>query len=63
MFIPTQDILSTKVEGESKVKKVMSLGEILLPHTAPKGREVIVRDTDALRADWEAFLIALVKVS
>ena len=45
------------------MKNVMTLAQNVLPHTAPQGRDVIVRDTEALRADWEAFILALAKVS
>lgn len=58
-----QDILTTKVEGEPKVKEVLAMAEKVLPHTAPQGKEVISRETEALRADWEAFIMALEKVS
>ncbi|RUS81756.1 hypothetical protein EGW08_010510, partial [Elysia chlorotica] len=30
-------------------------------HTAPQGKEIIARDTEALKADWEAFIKALAK--
>nr|KAG5692778.1 hypothetical protein BaRGS_009394 [Batillaria attramentaria] len=56
-----QDILATKMEGEPKVKNVISLAQKVLPHTAPQGRDVVTRDTEALRADWEAFIMALAK--
>ncbi|KAL8590280.1 hypothetical protein ACOMHN_006396 [Nucella lapillus] len=56
-----QDILATKMEGEPKVQNVVSLAQNVLPKTAPQGRDVIVRDTQALRADWEAFMLALAK--
>ncbi|KAK7104412.1 hypothetical protein V1264_019133 [Littorina saxatilis] len=56
-----QDILATKMEGEPKVKNVISLAQKVLPHTAPQGRDVVMRDTEALRADWEAFIMALAK--
>ncbi|XP_041353316.1 nesprin-1-like isoform X4 [Gigantopelta aegis] len=55
------DILATRMEGEPKVKNVVVLAEKVLPHTAPQGKEIIVRETDALRADWEAFISALAK--
>ena len=58
-----QDILSTKLEGEPKVKEVLDLAGKVLPHTAPQGKEIITRDTEALKADWEAFIKALAKVS
>ena len=51
------------MEGEPKVKNVITLAQKVLPHTAPQGRDVITRDTEALRADWEAFIMALAKVS
>lgn len=51
------------MEGEPKVKNVIILAQKVLPNTAPQGRDVIARDTDALRADWEAFIMALAKVS
>ncbi|XP_025103982.1 nesprin-1-like isoform X4 [Pomacea canaliculata] len=56
-----QDILATKMEGEPKVKNVITLAQKILPNTAPQGREVIMRDADALRVDWEAFIMALAK--
>ncbi|ESO86156.1 hypothetical protein LOTGIDRAFT_167389 [Lottia gigantea] len=56
-----QDILATKLEGEPKVNNVMKLAEKVLPNTAPQGKDIIVRETDALREDWEAFMTALVK--
>ncbi|XP_076463750.1 muscle-specific protein 300 kDa-like isoform X7 [Babylonia areolata] len=56
-----QDILETKMEGEPKVQHVISLAQNVLPHTAPQGRDVIIRDSDALRNDWEAFMLALAK--
>ena len=58
----TQDILATKMEGEPKVKNIVALAEKVLPNTAPQGKESIVRETEALRADWEAFVTALQKV-
>ncbi|CAL1544282.1 unnamed protein product [Lymnaea stagnalis] len=56
-----QDILTTKLEGEPKVKEVIELADQVLPHTAPQGKEIIARDTEALRAEWEAFIKALAK--
>ncbi|KAK6181528.1 hypothetical protein SNE40_009363 [Patella caerulea] len=56
-----QDILATKMEGEPKVKNVINLAEKVLPNTALQGKDIIVRETDALREDWEAFMTALVK--
>lgn len=50
------------MEGEPKVKNVITLAQKILPNTAPQGREVIMRDADALRVDWEAFIMALAKV-
>ena len=57
-----QDILATKMEGEPKVKNIVALSDKVLPNTAPQGKDIIVRETDALRADWEAFVTALQKV-
>lgn len=57
-----QDILTTKMEGEPKVKEVIELADQVLPHTAAQGREVITRDTEALKAEWEAFIKAMAKV-
>ncbi|KAH9507320.1 hypothetical protein Btru_056905, partial [Bulinus truncatus] len=56
-----QDILTTRKEGEPKVKKVLELAEQVLPHTAAQGKEVIMRETEALKDDWEAFIKALTK--
>lgn len=50
------------MEGEPKVKNVMEFAEKVLPNTAPQGKDIIVRDTQALKADWEAFVTALAKV-
>ena len=50
------------MEGEPKVKNIVALAEKVLPNTAPQGKDIIVRETDALRADWEAFVTALQKV-
>ena len=50
------------MEGEPKVKQVLELSQQVLPHTAPQGKDIITRDTDALKADWEAFIRALGKV-
>lgn len=44
------------------MKNVITLAQKILPNTAPQGREVIMRDADALRVDWEAFIMALAKV-
>lgn len=57
-----KDILATKMEGEPKVKNIVALAEKVLPNTAPQGKDSIVRETEALRADWEAFVTALQKV-
>lgn len=57
-----KDILATKMEGEPKVKNVLQLAERVLPSTVPQGKEIVVRETDALRSDWEAFVTALTKV-
>ena len=51
------------MEGEPKVKNIVALAEKVLPNTAPQGKDIIVRETDALRADWEAFVTALQKVN
>ncbi len=51
------------MEGEPKVGQVLELSQAVLPHTAPQGCQVITRDTDALKADWDAFINALAKVS
>ncbi|KAL5008450.1 hypothetical protein ScPMuIL_014031 [Solemya velum] len=56
-----QDILATKMEGEPKVKNVIALAESVLPNTAPQGKDNIVRETEAIRSDWEAFVTALGK--
>lgn len=50
------------MEGEPKVKNIVALAEKVLPNTAPQGKDSIVRETEALRADWEAFVTALQKV-
>ncbi|KAJ8309206.1 hypothetical protein KUTeg_014080 [Tegillarca granosa] len=55
------DIVATKMEGEPKVKHVIALAEKVLPNTAPQGKDIIMRETDALRSDWEAFVNALQK--
>lgn len=55
--------MATKMEGEPKVKNVISLAERVLPSTAPQGKDIIMRETDALRDDWDAFVNALQKVS
>ncbi|KAK0046935.1 nesprin-1, partial [Biomphalaria pfeifferi] len=55
------DILTTKTEGEPKVKRVLELADQILPHTAAQGKEVILRETEALKDDWEAFIKALTK--
>ena len=62
IFFYFQDILATKMEGEPKVKNIVALSDKVLPNTAPQGKDIIVRETDALRADWEAFVTALQKV-
>jgi len=62
MLLLWQDILATKMEGEPKVKNIVALAEKVLPNTAPQGKDSIVRETEALRADWEAFVTALQKV-
>ncbi|KAL3874932.1 hypothetical protein ACJMK2_037884 [Sinanodonta woodiana] len=49
------------MEGEPKVKNIIALAEKVLPNTAPQGKDIIVRETEALRADWEAFVTALQK--
>jgi hypothetical protein len=51
------------MEGEPKVKNIVALAEKVLPNTAPQGKDSIVRETEALRADWEAFVTALQKVN
>lgn len=53
----------TKVEDESRVKEVIELSEQVLTHTAISGKEVIVRDKDALNAKWQAYNASLTKVS
>jgi len=63
VFLLLQDIVTTKMEGEPKVKNVVSLAEKILPGTAPQGKEIIMRETDALKDDWEAFVNALQKVA
>ena len=50
------------MEGEPKVKNIVALADKVLPNTAPQGKDIIVRETDALKADWEAFVTALQKV-
>lgn len=50
------------MEGEPKVKNCISLAERVLPSTAPQGKDIINRETDALRDDWDAFVNALQKV-
>lgn len=57
-----QDLSSAKTEGEPKIEKVLQLAEKVLPNTAPPGKEVVVKETDSLRADWDAFGMALTKV-
>lgn len=54
--------MATKMEGEPKVKNVIGLAERVLPSTAPQGKDIIMRETDALRDDWDAFVNALQKV-
>lgn len=62
LYFLLKDILATKMEGEPKVKNIVALAEKVLPNTAPQGKDSIVRETEALRADWEAFVTALQKV-
>ncbi|KAK3090120.1 hypothetical protein FSP39_009339 [Pinctada imbricata] len=55
------DIVATKMEGEPKVRNVVELSERVLPNTAPQGKDIVMRETDALKHDWEAFVNALQK--
>lgn len=50
------------MEGEPKVRNVLELAEKVIPNTAPQGKEIVMRETDALHRDWEAFVNALQKV-
>ncbi len=50
------------MEGEPRVKNVAQLAEKVLPNTAPQGKDIIRRETEALKDDWEAFITALAKV-
>ena len=50
------------MEGEPKVRNVVELSEKVLPNTAPQGKDIVMRETDALKHDWEAFVSALQKV-
>ena len=54
--------MATKMEGEPKVRNVVELSEKVLPNTAPQGKDIVMRETDALKHDWEAFVSALQKV-
>ena len=58
-----QDIVATKMEGEPKVKNVMALSQKVLPNTAHQGKDIVMRETDALKDDWDAFVNALQKVN
>lgn len=57
-----EDILIAKTEGEPRVREVVELSRKILPHTAPEGINVITKETEALKADWEAFSAVLAKV-
>lgn len=50
------------MEGEPKVRNVLELASKVIPNTAPQGKEIVMRETDALHQDWEAFVNALQKV-
>ena len=49
-------------EGEPKIKNVIQLSEKVLPDTAEPGKEVIVRERDALKDDWSAFVSTVARV-
>lgn len=50
-------------EGEPKIKNVIQLSEKVLPATAEPGKEVIIRERDALKDDWSAFVSTVAEVS
>ena len=55
MILHLQDIVTVENEGEPKVTEVTSLSESVLPGTASHGKEIIHRETESLRQDWEQF--------
>ena len=50
------------MEGEPKVRNVLELADKVIPNTAPQGKDIVMKETDALHRDWEAFVNALQKV-
>ena len=51
-----------KAEGEPKVNQVVTLSEAVVPNTATRGQEMVNREVDRLKGDWDSFLASLVQV-
>ena len=48
-----QDINQTRLDGEPRISQVVSLGDIVIPGTAPQGKELLQREATVLRQDWD----------
>ena len=51
-----------KAEGEPKINNVVTMSGDVVPNTATRGQEMINRDVDKLKADWDDFMTMLVQV-
>ena len=58
-----QDLDRLRAEGEPRVSTVVRHSERVIPNTASHGKEVLLRDVDSLRNNWESFLTSLQQVS
>ena len=54
---------SCQSDGDEKVKTVAALSEQVLPNTSSHGKNQILRDVDALKAEWQTLSTSLVQVS
>ena len=61
-YFLAQDLEQLREEGQPKVQEVISQSEVVLPNTAPHGKDLIARDIEALQIDWSTFLQQLVQV-
>ena len=55
-------MLTLTNEGEPKLTRIITSSESVIPNTAPHGKDNIIREVAALKADWESFTAKLGKV-
>ena len=57
-----QDMLRLQTEGEPRLVAVVAGSESVLPGTSTRGQQLVRREVDELRADWQRLTASLTQV-